>query len=514
MPENISTEEIRGLNIKFDSDFSSFKKGMKEADKDISSTEKQLKSLQKSLNLEFNETKFSKAQKKAQTALQATEQKATLLRQRLLEMESVGVTDKTRDEYNYLSVELEKTELNAERLKNTLKELNNTKIDNLSKEFDKAAKANQNLSRVSAAALAGLVASGVNAVKQADDIATLATKYEMSATALQRFNYVALQTDTDTEQLYKAFVKVRGGVADLSTGISSVATEALKQLGLSFNQFKGTEDTFYGVIKALSEMEDQTKMVSLANDIFGERMATNLFPLIYAGTDAINEYRKEFETLGALTDDQVNKLAEFDNVLNELKTQYTNVALQLGSSLLPVMKNFSNMLTKNILPKVKAWVDWFSAMSPAMQKLTISFIGFLAILSPLLKLISNLIVMIPKLITWFKALNKQSLLLYSKWILLASAISSLFSVLTNWSNMNAVQKIIGLLGSLSATALAAALAFGAFHSAWSMGTAIAGIVAGIAAATIAVKSASKEIGVDPQVGTNSYGSSSYTPSYS
>ena len=38
-------DEIRGLSVKFDADFSEFRKGMKEADKDIGSTQKQLKSL-------------------------------------------------------------------------------------------------------------------------------------------------------------------------------------------------------------------------------------------------------------------------------------------------------------------------------------------------------------------------------------------------------------------------------------------------------------------------------------
>ena len=236
-------EEIRGLNVKFDADFSEFKKNMKNADKDINSTQKQLKSLQDSLKLEWNASKFTQAQAQARKALQATEEKADLLRKRLLEMEKAGVTDKTREEYNYLSEQLNRTELSAQKLKKQLEDLDNIQLKQLTSGLDKAAdkldtaaQKTKGISTAFAAIGAGLVAAGLGAVEQADEIATLATKYDMTTEAIQRFNYVALQTDTQSEDLYKAFVKVQGGVADLKTGIQSVSTQALQQLGLSFDK--------------------------------------------------------------------------------------------------------------------------------------------------------------------------------------------------------------------------------------------------------------------------------------
>lgn len=514
--------EIRGLNVKFDADFAEFKKNLRSADKDISSTQKQLKSLQDSLKISWDPKKFQKAQELAQQALSATEKKATLLRQRLAEMEKQGVsTDKARTEYNYLQQELEKTELNAERLKKQLEDLEDIRISNLTKgvdqlteSLDKAAAKTRGLSTASAALLGGLTALGLSTVEQADNIATLATQYDMSTDAIQRFNYVALQTDTQAEYLYKAFVKVQGGVADLKTGVESVSTQALNQLGLSFDQFEGKEDQFYAIIDALANMENQEKMVSLANDIFGERMATNLFPLIYAGTDAINEYRKEFEVLGSLTEEQITELAEFDNVLNELKTQYTNVGLQLGSALLPVLKEFSTILTDNILPVVKEVVSWFSSLDESQKNLIVTLLLLLAALSPVLTMMSKMSGAVSSLIQWLAKLDGATLATYGKWTLLAAAIGSVFAVIANWEKMNTVQKVIGLLGALSAAALAAAVAFGVFHSAWSLGVAVAGIVAGIAAATAAVASAGDAIGSQTSFDTGSYSSSISVPEYS
>ena len=252
-------------------------------------------------------------------------------------------------------------------------------------------------------------------------------------------------------------------------------------------------------------------MVSLANDIFGENLATNLFPLIYAGTDAVNGYKEEFEDMGALTEDQVHRLAEFDNVLNRLKTQYVNTGIELGESLLPVMETFSDILTEDILPVLRDAVNWFKSLDENQQKNVVSLLLLTAALSPALRLMSNTASAVSSLWKWMSKLDRATLSTYGTWVLLAASVGSLLSVFSSWDRMNSTQKIIGLLGGLTAAALSAAVAFGVFHSAWSVGLAVAGIVAGIAAATAAVKSAANEIGTDvklPSESGSSYGSSS------
>lgn len=493
-------EEIRGLSVKFDADFSEFKKNMKSAEKDINSTQRQLKTLQDSLKLDWDPKKFAQAQAQAQKALEATEEKADLLRQRLSAMEEAGVTDKTRDEYNYLSEQLNKTELSAQNLRKQLKDLDDIKLKQLTSgldsavdKLDKAAKKTKALSLAAGGVVTALGALGLKTVENADEIATLATKYELSAEALQRFNYVALQTDTESEDLYKAFTKVRAGIADLSSGATSVSTKALQELNLNFKQFDGTEEQFYAIIDSLANMEDQTKMLSLANDIFGERFATNLLPLIYAGTDAINGYREEFSEMGALTNEQVEELAEFDNVMNSLKTQYANTAAKLGSALLPVMERFAEILEQDVLPVLQDVVDWFGQLDDEEQKFIVTMLLLTAVLSPALTLISKFGGAISGIIKWLGKLDKATLTTYGKWMLLIGAIASIFGLIKNWSQLSTVEKI---LYSLATAALVAAAAVAAFHASWTVGLSVGAIVAGIAAATAAVKSAADDMGID------------------
>ena len=79
-------------------------------------------------------------------------------------------------------------------------------------------------------------------------------------------------------------------------------------------------------------------------------------------------------------------------------------------------------------------------------------------------------------------------------------------------------KVLAVLGTITAAALGAAIAFGAFHSAWSLGVAVAGITAGIVTAVAAVNSAKDEIEVpdnlpdyDADEVANGVMNGSYTP---
>ena len=76
---------------------------------------------------------------------------------------------------------------------------------------------------------------------------------------------------------------------------------------------------------------------------------------------------------------------------------------------------------------------------------------------------------------------------------LAAAITGAFLLITNWSDMSTWQKIIGIVGVATTAILGLAMAFGVFHSAWSMGLATAGIAAGIAMIVASIATVKKDV---------------------
>ncbi len=88
---------------------------------------------------------------------------------------------------------------------------------------------------------------------------------------------------------------------------------------------------------------------------------------------------------------------------------------------------------------------------------------------------------------------------------LGSAVLGAFAIISNWSDMSNWQKIVGIIGVATTAILGLAMAFGAFHSAWSLGFATAGIVAGISAIIASVATVKKDMGKPISYSAHSFG---------
>ena len=492
---------VKSVTFKIGADTSDFVKGLKQADNAIRSTENQSKELQKGLKLEFDESRFVASQKLAQQALTQTEEKAKAIREQLKYLESTGGIN--TDGYNKLQTELVKTENKAVILKNQLKEIDKIKYDNaakglttLSNGLTKAGNDAKILSVAAAAALVGIVKLGTDAVATGDDIQTTADQYNLSAEAIQKWNYIAMQTDAPVEQLYKGITKVRDAVGTALVGDTNTATEALIAMGLSVENLGDSDEAFYKVVTALSEVKDTTLRAYYANEIFGEKVATDLIPLLNQGSDALSELSDEFESVGYLSNEQVKSLANFDNELNEMKTRLSLAETELGIAFLPILEKLADFLTDSVIPAVQKLTEWFSNLPEGVQNSIIVVLALTATLAPLLLiggkiigLVATLIKSIPILKGIIVSLGSATATMMVSISAFAAALILIGQVIENWGNMNAFQRVISILGVLTVVAFGAAIALGAFHSAWSLGLAVAGIIAGIVAVTAAINSA-------------------------
>ncbi|MGN1200854.1 MAG: hypothetical protein ACI4R8_01130 [Candidatus Caccovivens sp.] len=497
---------IKSFTIKIGSDISDFKKGLKEADKAITSSKKQANALQQSLKVEFDSSKFKTAQKVAQQALDLTNQKVQALRQQLDYLESTGNVD--TDSYYDLQTQLAKSQIEAEKLKKNLKELNELNPNNLTNNINKlasslsnAGKSTLKLSVLASSALLGMYKLSSSAVETGDNIQTLADQYSLSAKQIQKWNYIALQTDVSSEKLYKGITKVRDAVGTALNGESNAATTAIENLvGDLKNLPSDSEGAFQTIVYALGKVENSTLQAYYANEIFGEELATNLIPLLQKGSGTLNELCNEFEDVGYLSNEQVKALSELDNELNTMKEKLTLAKNELGVALLPVLEVLSEFVTETLIPAIQWLAEKFESLPGGIQKGIIGFVTFLAVLSPVLTIssklfgtIGSLIKTLPNLSKCISALNTPLGRTMTTMGVLFTTISLINEIVKAWGSMNTWQKVISILGAITVAALGAAVAFGAFHSAWSLGLAVAGIIAGIVAVTAAVNAAKNSI---------------------
>ena len=491
---------IRGVTVKIGADTSDFIKGLKKIDKEIQYSEKYAQELQKQLELKWDDAKWSKSQKIVQDDLRDTEAKAKAIREQIEFLNKSGA-DVNSESFKKLNVELEKTTTQTLKLQQSLEQINKLKLDRpineikkLSDNLGNAAKKTAVLSAAAVAAIAGIYKLGTSTASAGAELQDYSDRLGVSAEELQRWQYIAMQSGLETEQLTKSMSKARDAIGTALTGGSNTATTALQALLGDLSKLpQDTSQGFQVIINALADVEDSTLQAYYANEIFGEKLATNLIPLINQGAGTIAKFNNEFEQIGYLSNEQVQSLADFDDQMNIVNSRLALAKNELGIALLPLVEKFTEILTDVVVPAIKNLANWFDNLSEPMQNIITGGLMLIAVLSPMFLIMSKIVGVIPSMIKMFNALKSASWQTYLGIAAIGTALGLVFDLIGNWGEMTTLEKV---LKSLALAALVAAAAITVFHASWSLGLAVGAITAAVVAGIAAINSAGKSIGID------------------
>ena len=485
----------KSVTIKLGMDSSDFVKEMKKADREIKSTEKTAQNLAKSLDIEFNANTAVQAQKQYQSALEQTEAKAARLRD---EMEKVAASSGVDTEnYSKLQLELAKTEAKAVTLRDKLEEVKNIKIEQLTEKVEtlgnKITGAGQKLSVFSVAAagvVAGAAAIGKQAAATGAEIDDMTQRFGISAETVQRWNYIAMQSGVEATTFTNALVKARAAMSDLASGNANAAAETLQNLGISARQFGSDEKMFDGIVKALANVEDKTLQTAYANELFGNKIATQLLPYINAGAEDLAKWNAEFDAMPSLTGEEAAALATLDDTFNRLSVSMQYATAQLGLAFAPIIERGIEFIENTAVPALESFAEWFDSLPDGMQNTALGMAGIIAVAGPLLVLIGKMTTGGAALIRMLSSLNKAQLVSAAGFAALAGAGMLAINAVMNWKDMSVAQKV---LTSLAIAALTAAAAVTVFHASWSLGIAVGAITAGVVAGLAAINAAKDNI---------------------
>lgn len=509
-------DKIKGLTVKIGADTTDFLRELKKVDKEINSTQKTANELEKSLQLEFDVNRFTQAQKQVQRALTETNEKAKAIKEQLAYLERTGGKD--TEGYQKLQTELAKSETQALKLTEQLKQIDKLKFNNatkgikdLSDNLGKAANKTAILSATAVGAIAGIYKLGTSTASAGAELQDYSDRLGISAEELQRWNYIAMQSGLETEQLTKSMSKARDAIGTALTGGSNTATTALQALLGDLSKLpQDTSQGFQVIINALANVKDSTLQAYYANEIFGEKLATDLIPLLNQGAGTIAKFNNEFEQIGYLSNEQVQSLADFDDQMNIVNSRLALAKNELGIALLPIVEKFTEILTDVVVPAIKDVAKWFDNLSEPMQNITTGGLMLIAVLSPMFLIMSKIVGVIPSMIKMFNALRSASWKTYAGIAAVGGALGLVFDLVGNWGELSALEKV---LKSLALAALVAAAAMTVFHASWSLGLAVGAITAAVVAGIAAINSAGKSIGIDTNFkdsdSISNYANSSY-----
>ena len=194
-----------------------------------------------------------------------------------------------------------------------------------------------------------LVKLSNEASKFGDSVATLATKYNMSTAAIQKFQYMAELTDTSVETVTGSITKLTRSMSGAQDG-TGAAAEAFAKLGINVTNGNGSlrsaNAVFAEAIDALGRVGNATERDALAMEIFG-KSAAELNPLIAQGSEHIRELANEAENSGyVLSDKMIAVLTEGDDATQRLSNSMDGFKNTLGAFVTPAVTVFKDVLSE------------------------------------------------------------------------------------------------------------------------------------------------------------------------
>jgi len=170
----------------------------------------------------------------------------------------------------------------------------------------------------------------------ADSMSKLSQRTGVAAPMLDKFRQAAELSDTSIQSLEKAFPNLARGIDDAVVKGTGPAAEAFARLGVSLTDANGkvreTDQVMLDLADRFQQMPDGTEKAALASKIFGQRLGSELIPMLNMGGDAVRGMST------ALTQDFADKAAGFNDKVTMMGEKLGQLGVKITEALLPFLE--------------------------------------------------------------------------------------------------------------------------------------------------------------------------------
>lgn len=386
-------DRIKGITVQIGGDTTGLSKALSGVNKEISSTQSQLRDVERLLKLDPTNTKLlEQKQRLLAEAVGETKTKLESLKEAEVQVQQQVKEGKaSQEQYEALQREIVATEASLDSLEAAASKSNATlaKVGAVAQQVsDKTGNLASQTKIFSAAAGGALTAAAglaVSAGLAADDLNTLAKQSGFSTEQLQIWQYGADRVDVSMETIVAAATKLKKNMVSTSSDVSA----AWERLGVSVVDSNGalrdSTDVFDETVAALSQIENETERDTLAMTLFG-KSADELAGLVDDGGQAFREYGEEAQAAGLiLSQDALDSANEFNDAVDKLKAQtagtFAGLGTEIATMLIPFMEDLG-ATTEDVLA-------WIRGLDEGQLKLIGTILLVVAAISPLLSGISK-----------------------------------------------------------------------------------------------------------------------------
>lgn len=363
---------IKGMTIEIGGNTAPLEQALKDANKEINTTQKELNQVNKLLKFDpTNTTLLKQKQELLGEQIGNTKTKLDALKQAQKQLNEVTKNggEVNKEEYRRLEREISTTESSLSKLKEEaknchpqlakvqegLKKIGDVAGKGLQASIDLTVNGIKAMATASAGAITALGGLAVKAGAMADDLNTLASTTGLSTAELQKFAYASDLIDVSTETLAGSLKKLTANMNSAQKGTGTQA-DAFKKLGVNIKNADGTlrnnNEVFEETIRALGKIKNETERDATAMTLFG-KSATELNPLIEGGIDTLEEMGKQADKLGLiLSQDALDGANAFNDQLDILKANgkqtFQVIGTEIASQLAPAMEKVNEYSMKVI----------------------------------------------------------------------------------------------------------------------------------------------------------------------
>lgn len=216
-----------------------------------------------------------------------------------------------------------------------------------------------------ATAMAGLATQAMDFAGDLDDAAT---RVGMNTEAYQKWAFAMQLAGADASTLEVAVRNLTTFTTNLAAG-NEDATAALQALGIGYEEFADmdVDEQLDTVVNALQNMEDQTEMTRLAQEIFGNRVYQQIMPLLTQEAGYVDELGESMKETGMImSEDAVKAGAALGDELDTLKQRFTIL---------------SNTMLSELFPQIQLIIEGLSGLTTgsddAMNALSAGLVGLI-----------------------------------------------------------------------------------------------------------------------------------------
>lgn len=199
---------------------------------------------------------------------------------------------------------------------------------------------------VAGGAVGGLTAIAAGAVKAATAFTDLALKAAnfgrtsgLGVEEASRWIAVADDIGVSSESIAKAIDKMQ----------KSVGTGVLDKLGLSAAKGKDATETFLNIARAIQAIPDETEQAAIASQIFGKSWG-EVSELILGNVDDIQRALADVSDAQLISPEEQKKAEDFRKATDDLHDSFSDLALQVGEIVVPVLSNLAETIAKVVTP--------------------------------------------------------------------------------------------------------------------------------------------------------------------